>query len=202
MKPIYQISFICLGLFAVSAFMVIVYFYPEPLGMTRPHVIVREGDYSEEGKKELDFFREYVSTTCPYSPKPKSATSYDPVNCIWVNNECTFESHPKYKKLFDSNGEIYVGLVDEFGSLIICENIVIRMPESEPFFEDVSSIPPEPELLCMGGRGFIVNEKCERIGNYDPITGLPIVENKEQCDLLEGDWDEEQKICDSKYGGK
>ena len=56
--------------------------------------------------------------------------------------------------------------------------------------------------LCIGGRGMIKNENCEIIGRYDPATGMPIVENKEQCDMLEGDWDEEQKICDSKYGGK
>lgn len=56
--------------------------------------------------------------------------------------------------------------------------------------------------LCMGGRGIIVNENCERIGKYDPATGMPIVENKEQCDMLKGDWNEEQKTCDSKYGVK
>ena len=56
------------------------------------------------------------------------------------------------------------------------------------------------EALCIGGRGIIKNENCERIGKYDLVTGMPIVENKEQCDMLEGDWDEEQKICDSKYG--
>ncbi len=55
--------------------------------------------------------------------------------------------------------------------------------------------------LCIGGRGRIVNENCEIIGKYDLATGMPIVENKEQCDMLEGDWDEEQKICDSKMVG-
>ncbi len=55
-------------------------------------------------------------------------------------------------------------------------------------------------LLCIGGRGMIVNEDCEIIGRYDVSTGLPIVENKEQCDLLNGTWDEQQNICDSKYG--
>jgi len=58
------------------------------------------------------------------------------------------------------------------------------------------------EALCIGGRGMIKNENCEIIGKYDVSTGLPIVENKEQCDMLDGDWNEEQKICDSKYGGK
>lgn len=53
--------------------------------------------------------------------------------------------------------------------------------------------------LCIGGRGMIKNENCEIIGKYDPATGIPIVENKEQCDMLEGDWDEEQNVCDSKY---
>ena len=54
--------------------------------------------------------------------------------------------------------------------------------------------------LCMGGRGILVSENCERIGKYDPATGIPIVENKEQCDMLKGDWNDEQKICESKYG--
>jgi len=56
------------------------------------------------------------------------------------------------------------------------------------------------EALCMGGRGYIVNDECERIGKYDPDTGLPIVENKEQCDMLEGSWDDKQNHCYSKYG--
>ncbi|KFM18400.1 peptidyl-arginine deiminase protein [Marine Group I thaumarchaeote SCGC AAA799-P11] len=60
----------------------------------------------------------------------------------------------------------------------------------------------ENELLCIDGRGMIVNEDCEIIGKYDPSTGLPIVENKEQCDMLDGSWDDKQNICDSKYGGK
>lgn len=58
------------------------------------------------------------------------------------------------------------------------------------------------EPLCIGGRGMIVNENCEIIGKYDVSTGMPIVENKEQCDMLEGDWNEKQNNCDSKYGGK
>ena len=58
------------------------------------------------------------------------------------------------------------------------------------------------EASCIGGRGMIKNENCEIIGKYDPATGMPIVENKEQCNMLEGNWDEEQKICDSKYGGQ
>lgn len=56
------------------------------------------------------------------------------------------------------------------------------------------------EALCTGGRGYIVNDKCERIGKYDPDTGLSIVENKEQCDMLEGSWDDKQNHCDSEYG--
>ena len=56
--------------------------------------------------------------------------------------------------------------------------------------------------LCIGGRGIIKNENCERIGKYNLTTGLPIVENKEQCDMLDGNWNEQEKICDSKYDGK
>ncbi|WP_371504265.1 hypothetical protein [Nitrosopumilus adriaticus] len=66
--------------------------------------------------------------------------------------------------------------------------------------ETVSSSYELDGVLCMGGRGYIVNDACERIGKYDPFTGLPIVENKEQCDMLEGTWYEEQKACESKYG--
>ena len=130
MKIRNQITLICIGLFIAVSFMITVYFYPEPFGLTKPYVIVRDGDYSAEGKTELDFFRQHVSSTCPYTPKPESANSYDPVNCIWQNTKCPFEGNPKYKKFFDSKGEPYVGLVDEFGSLITCDNIVIQMPES------------------------------------------------------------------------
>ena len=31
-------------------------------------------------------------------------------------------------------------------------------------------------------------------------SGMPIVENKEQCDMLDGDWNASQNSCDSKYG--
>jgi hypothetical protein len=65
-------------------------------------------------------------------------------------------------------------------------------------YEKRTSVELE-NLLCIGGRGMIVNEDCERIGKYDVSTGLPIVENKEQCDMLDGDWNEQQNICDSKY---
>jgi len=53
--------------------------------------------------------------------------------------------------------------------------------------------------LCIGGRGMIKNENCKIIGRYDPATGMPIVENKEQCDMLEGDWNEKENTCDLKY---
>lgn len=55
------------------------------------------------------------------------------------------------------------------------------------------------EVLCLGGRGMILNEKCERIGKYDIQTGIPIVENKVQCDLLNGTWYDDKNKCDSKY---
>ncbi|MCV0410119.1 hypothetical protein [Nitrosopumilus sp.] len=55
------------------------------------------------------------------------------------------------------------------------------------------------EALCIGGRGYIKNDECERIGKYDIQTGIPIVENKVQCDLLNGTWYAEQDKCDSKY---
>lgn len=55
------------------------------------------------------------------------------------------------------------------------------------------------EVLCLGGRGMILNERCERIGKYDIQTGIPIVENKTQCDLLNGTWYDVQNKCDSEY---
>lgn len=149
MKTTNQISLICIGLFVVAVLLISVYFYSEPLGMTNPYVIVRDGDYSKEGKDAYDFFRNHVSSICEYTPQPESATSYDPVNCIWVNNVCPFEGNPKYNRLVDSKGETYVGLVDEFGSLITCDDVITRMPESEPSFEDVSSIPSAQEFLKM-----------------------------------------------------
>ena len=72
---------------------------------------------------------------------------------------------------------------------------------TKPFDETSESGSYElDEVLCIGGRGYILNEKCERIGKYDPVTGLPIIENKEQYNRLDGDWDEQQKTCDSKHG--
>lgn len=131
MKTRNQIILTCIGLFITVSFIVTVYSYPEQFGLTHPYVIVREGDYSVEGKQELDFFREHVSSTCPYIPKPESATSYDPVDCMWLNTQCPFEGNPKYKKFYDHKGESYVGLVDEFGSLITCDDVIVRTPESE-----------------------------------------------------------------------
>jgi hypothetical protein len=34
-----------------------------------------------------DFFREHVSQTCPVITMPENATSYDPINCEWIENE-------------------------------------------------------------------------------------------------------------------
>ncbi len=85
-------------------------------------------------------------------------------------------------------------------------NVTVSLEDLEPViyeFRVISSSQNAYELdeaLCIGGRGYIVNDECERIGKYDSVTGLPIVENKEQCDMLEGKWDEKQKTCDSKYG--
>ena len=42
-----------------------------------PSLVSDEENYEE-------FFREHVSTTCPITPMPESATSYDPENCQWI----------------------------------------------------------------------------------------------------------------------
>ena len=55
------------------------------------------------------------------------------------------------------------------------------------------------EKICLGGRGMILNDQCQRIGNYDLQTGIPIVNNKEECDKLDGTWYVDRKLCDSKY---
>ena len=55
------------------------------------------------------------------------------------------------------------------------------------------------EKICLGGRGMILNDQCQRIGNYDLQTGIPIVNNKEECDRLDGTWYDDRKLCDSKY---
>jgi len=53
--------------------------------------------------------------------------------------------------------------------------------------------------VCLGGRNMIINDQCERIGNYDIQTGIPIVNNKSECDKLDGTWYDDRKLCDSKY---
>ena len=45
----------------------------------------------------------------------------------------------------------------------------------------------------------ILDDQCQRIGNYDVQTGIPIVNNKEECDKLDGAWYDDRKLCDSKY---
>ena len=34
-----------------------------------------------------EFFRMHVSSTCPISPQPENAYSYDPDNCQWLIDE-------------------------------------------------------------------------------------------------------------------
>jgi len=53
--------------------------------------------------------------------------------------------------------------------------------------------------VCIGGRGMIVNDRCERIGKYDIQTGIPIVNDKSECDKLDGTWYDDRQLCDSKY---
>lgn len=55
------------------------------------------------------------------------------------------------------------------------------------------------EKICLGGRDMILDDQCRRIGNYDVQTGIPIVNNKEECDNLDGTWYDDRKLCDSKY---
>lgn len=55
------------------------------------------------------------------------------------------------------------------------------------------------EPVCLGGPDMILNDKCERIGNYDTQTGIPLVNNKYECDKLDGTWYADRKLCDSKY---
>lgn len=53
--------------------------------------------------------------------------------------------------------------------------------------------------VCMGGRGMILNDQCQRIGKYDIQTGIPIVNDKSECDKLDGTWYDDRQLCDSKY---
>ena len=55
------------------------------------------------------------------------------------------------------------------------------------------------EKICLGGRDMILDDQCRLIGNYDVQTGIPIVNNKEECDNLDGTWYDDRKLCDSKY---
>ena len=112
-----------------------------------------------------------------------------------TNKELSYDSR-KDSRMFTSQVPKIEG---KYNVTVSLENLGSVIHE----FRVVSDIQNDYELdeaLCMGGRGFIVNEECERIGKYDPTTGLPLVENKEQCDRLDGKWNAEQKICDSKYG--
>ena len=114
-------------------------------------------------------------------------------------NQLVLDYIYRYTNLFDEkfDGVYYrnfVGLPDGVSNE--------KLQECTDFIREKRTSTELENLLCMGGRGMILNEDCERIGKYDPATGLPIVENKEQCDMLDGDWDEKQNICDSKYDGK
>lgn len=218
-----------------------------------------------------DFFRTHVSQTCPIAPMPKTATSFDPIKCQWIEDEDTLwillpitscgypwheSNHEKTKQYFVEYRNIFgnydssdpnesaeamhyaiTRYYEDLGKEILDVRTIIdkSIPrtgegcnttvgatwhlqihnadlayfldngytEQKLENENVESGSYELENpLCMGGRGYIVNDGCEIIGKYDPATGMPIVENKEQCDMLEGDWNEEQNNCDSKYGGK
>ncbi|KAF6246367.1 hypothetical protein C6990_09580 [Nitrosopumilus sp. b3] len=75
-------------------------------------------------------------------------------------------------------------------------------PPPEPKPEVTSSyeiVNEDGEKICLGGRGMILNDQCQRIGNYDIETGIPIVNDKEECDKLDGTWYKDRKLCDSKY---
>ena len=64
-------------------------------------------------------------------------------------------------------------------------------------FDDASIADElDEEILCMGERGHILNDECQQIGMYHPETGIPIVDNKEDCKMLDGNWIEEQNTCE------
>ena len=88
---------------------------------------------------------------------------------------------------------------------IIFYNSKIELQDEFKKFSSSENKPKEAdsygldEMLCLGGRAMILNEKCEKIGKYDIHTGIPIVENEKQCDLLNGVWYDKENKCDSKY---
>ena len=76
------------------------------------------------------------------------------------------------------------------------DGICVSKPDITGSYEIVDE---NGEKICLGGRGMILNDQCQRIGNYDLQTGIPIVNNKEECDKLDGTWHSDRKSCDSKY---
>ena len=81
-----------------------------------------------------------------------------------------------------------------------------RVDESPPYGQpinteksDVADSYELDEVLCLGHRGVILNDKCQKIGKYDTQTGIPIVNDKTECDKLDGTWHDDRKLCDSKY---
>ncbi|MEX0862665.1 hypothetical protein [Nitrosopumilus sp.] len=106
---------------------------------------------------------------------------------------------------FESDGGYYldfIGLPDGMSKEKFeeCWNVILEKRATGELENKTDSGSYElDEALCMGGRGMIKNDKCQRIGKYDIQTGIPIVENKVQCDLLNGTWYDDKKLCDSKY---
>ena len=89
-----------------------------------------------------------------------------------ADNCCNFDRD----RFFDSKGELYVGLVDEFGSLITCGDVIHRIPEPRPTFEEVldncendssKEIMANP-LSYSNGTHVFLNFGCEwkQIGKY------------------------------------
>ena len=71
-----------------------------------------------------DFFRMHVSETCPVIPMPKTATSFDPTKCEWVENEefswvslpITSCGYPWHESNHEKTKQYYVEYKNIFGN--------------------------------------------------------------------------------------
>lgn len=229
MNTRYSIPIVCTAVFVAMIFMVVVYIDPESFGLTRPYSKIGEYDGAGSERavmineqcldKKQNPFKDYAFA------KTSNGHYYtDNVICERINVQQGGCLEPFSKGYPDETCKNHVTFDYPYGETgpefnkEFCNQVKSEPPilidakqNDYLYFEylhictirgliDVTGSYDLEDPLCMGGRGYIVNDECERIGKYDPMTGIPIVENKEQCDMLDGNWDEKQNICDSKYG--
>ncbi len=108
--------------------------------------------------------------------------------------------------IFES--KVFFTITDESrGTRLLVEDAVYAEHKSNVNFSRIinesqtqhAKLDEYEKPLCRGGSGMIQNDQCERIGNYDIQTGILLVNNKSECDKLDGTWYDNRKLCDYKY---